>query len=191
MNDTKKKLYVYVDESGQDTKGLLFVVSILILEGEREAIQEMLEGLEGKSQKKNAKWNKARYDYRRQYVEEILKAKRLQKSLFFEIFGDTKKYIQLTSYATAKAILKKGGKDYKATVFIDGFKKQEIKIFTRGLRDLRVQTKKIRGVKKEENNAFIRLVDAVCVLVRDVQKKDIWAVKMLEKLKAEKIITEL
>ena len=43
MKKTKKKLYAYVDESGQDTKGLVFVVSVLILEKEREEISEELE----------------------------------------------------------------------------------------------------------------------------------------------------
>ncbi len=43
--------------------------------------------------------------------------------IFFDIFSDTKKYIEPTSYATAKAILKKSGNnEYKVTVFVDGFK---------------------------------------------------------------------
>ena len=37
-----KKLYVYVDESGQDTKGLIFVVGILVFEKEKSALMEKL-----------------------------------------------------------------------------------------------------------------------------------------------------
>ena len=35
MPTAKTKLYAYVDESGQDTKGLVFVVSVLIVAEDR------------------------------------------------------------------------------------------------------------------------------------------------------------
>lgn len=188
----KKKLYAYVDESGQDTKGLIFVVSILILEEEREIIQKELEKIELESKKKNAKWNKSRPEFRKDYIEAIAKLDKLKERIFFDIFSDTKKYIELTSFATAKAILKKSGKDrYKVTVFVDGFNKKEIDVFSHGLKDLHIQTRKIRGVKKDENNAFIRLVDAICGLVRDMNENQEWAKKMIEKLKKEKFVQEL
>lgn len=188
----KRKLYAYVDESGQDTKGLVFVVSVLILEQEREMIQERLEKIETESGKKNAKWNKSRHAFRRAYIEEITKADSLKGKIFFDFFSDTKKYIELTSFAAAKAILKKsGGDDYKATVFVDGLKKKEIVIFSRGLKDLRIKTRKVRGVKKDENNAFIRLVDAICGLVRDKNGGNAWAEKAVTKLIKEKIVSEL
>jgi hypothetical protein len=98
----------------------------------------------------------------------------------------------MTSFATAKSILKKSmDEKYKATIFVDGFKKKEISIFSRGLKDLRIRIRKIRGVKKDENNAFIRLVDAICGLVRDMNENQEWAKKTIEKLKKEKIIQEL
>jgi len=187
-----KKLYAYVDESGQDTKGLVFVVSILILEEERDFVCQELERIEAETGKKNVKWNKSRHEFRKAYIEEIIKIEKLKKGIFFDTFSDTKKYIELTSFATAKAILKKTDKDeYKVTIFIDGFRKKEIEIFSRGLRDLRISTKKIRGVKKDENNAFIRLVDAICGLVRDANEKNEWAMKALTKLKKEKLVSEL
>lgn len=188
----KKKLYAYVDESGQDTKGLVFVVSVLILEKEREKISEELEKIETESKKKNMKWHKSHHECRKAYIEGIFKMESLRGRIFFDIFSDTKKYIELTSYATAKAILKKSGNDeYKVTVFVDGFKKRELDVFSRGLRDLKIRTKKIRGVKKDENNAFIRLVDAICGLVRDSQDKNEWAGKTLQKLKTKKLVSEL
>jgi len=188
----KRKLYAYIDESGQDTKGLLFVVSVLILEQEREIICAELEKIEIASGKKNTKWNKSRPEFRQTYIESLLNVAKLKDRIFFEIFSDTKKYITLTSFAAAKAILKKSGNaDYKVTIFIDGFKKKEISVFTRGLRDLRIKTRKIRGVKKDENNAFIRLVDAICGLVRDKNSKNEWAEKTLAKLIKENLVSEL
>jgi len=188
----KKKLYAYVDESGQDTKGFVFVVSILILENELESVCEELEKIEMESGKKNMKWNKSRHNFRKSYIEGILKTKSLRGKMFFEIFSDTKKYIELTSFATAKAILRKSSNaDYKVTIFVDGFKKKEVEIFSRGLRDLNIRTRKIRGVKKDENNAFIRLVDAMCGLVRDNEDGNDWAKKATARLIKERYIYEL
>ncbi len=190
--DKKKKLYAYVDESGQDTRGLLFVVSVLILENEVNEICKELERTEIESKKKNVKWNKSQHEFREAYIEKILKTEKLRGKIFFEMFSDTKKYIELTSFATAKAILKKSGNDdYKVTVFVDGFKKKEIEIFSRGLRDLNIRTRKIRGVKKDENNAFIRLVDAICGLIRDKEDGNEWAGKITAKLIKERYIREL
>ena len=188
----KKKLYAYVDESGQDTKGLVFVVSVLILGDERDTLEKELKRIEVESGKKNTKWNKSHHEFRQAYVEGILKLKDLKGKVFFEKFSDTKKYIQLTSFATAKAILKKSGNDdYKVTVFVDGFKKKEIEVFSRGLRDLRIKTRKIRGVKKDENNAFIRLVDAFCGLIRDSDGESKWADEVTKKLIKNRYISEL
>ncbi len=192
MNESKKKLYAYVDESGQDTKGFIFVVSILILEDEVGSICDELEKVEIESGKNNTKWNKSRHEFRKAYIEGILKTENLKNRIFFEMFSDTKKYIELTSFATAKAILKKSGdEDYKVTVFVDGFKKKEIEIFSRGLRDLRIRTRKIRGIKKDENNAFIRLVDSICGLIRDSEDGNEWAKKATSKLKKKGYICGL
>ena len=64
-------------------------------------------------------------------------------------------------------------------------------VFIKGLRDLRIRTKKIRGVKRDENNVFIRLVDALCGLVRDAKDNQHWAKEALKKLKNKKIVSEL
>jgi hypothetical protein len=190
-NKIKEKIYAYVDESGQDTKGLIFVVSILVFETEKNDILAALEEAEKESRKKNIKWNKSKHEFRKAYIEKISNMEILKGKIFFDIFSDTKKYIELTSYATAKAVLRKSDGDYKATIFVDGLKKKEIEKFIKGLRDLKIRTKKVQGVKKDENNAFIRLVDSVCGLVRDANEENKWAIKMVEKMKKKKIAKEL
>lgn len=171
---------------------MIFVVSVLILEKQRERVEKELEKIEAGSKKKNAKWTKSRNEYRKKYIEEVTRLKLLKNRIFFDTFSDSKKYLELTSYATAKAILKKSGADYKVTVFIDGLRKKELEIFRKGLRDLRIRVRKIRGVKKDENNALIRLVDAICGLIRDAENKDtVWAKEVLNRLERRKILIEL
>lgn len=192
QKNKRKKFSAYVDESGQDTKGFLFVVSILVLENEESGLANILGDIEKKSKKRNIKWNKSKYSFRREYIEKLAVLRELKGMIFFDIFHDSKEYIELTSFATAKAILKRAGKeDYKVSVFVDGLKRKEVDVFSRGLRDLRIRTRKIRGVKKDENNVYIRLVDALCGLVRDAKGGEKWAEDILEKLKKSRVITEL
>ena len=65
----KQKLYAYVDESGQDTKGGIFVVSIVVLENERDAVRERLEEIEQRTGKGAVKWHKSKHEFRRAYIE--------------------------------------------------------------------------------------------------------------------------
>ncbi len=41
-----KRLFCYVDESGQDTKGALFIVSVVITGQERESLIQICEAIE-------------------------------------------------------------------------------------------------------------------------------------------------
>ncbi|PIV86231.1 MAG: hypothetical protein COZ27_01485 [Candidatus Moranbacteria bacterium CG_4_10_14_3_um_filter_41_65] len=187
-----RKFSVYVDESGQDTKGNLFIVGILIVDGEKTKLLADLENIERQSEKKNLKWRKSRHISKKKYIEMLFDLSYLQEVIFFGEFHDSGEYIHLTSFATAKAILKKAKKDeYKASVFVDGFKKKEIEIFSRGLRDLRIRTRKIRGVKKDENNPFIRLADSLCGLVRDANDGKKWAKESVDILMKKKLIIKL
>ncbi len=63
----KNKLYCYVDETGQDTKGKLFIVVAVIVGEEKNEVEKYLESIEEQSGKGKRKWIKARekeYTYR-------------------------------------------------------------------------------------------------------------------------------
>lgn len=51
----KQKLYCYVDETGQDTEGQLFLVSVVVTEQEQETIARELERIEAESGKRHLK----------------------------------------------------------------------------------------------------------------------------------------
>ena len=189
----KDNFHVYVDESGQDTKGKFFVVGIVIIEKEKLLMAEKLKEIELKSRKNNIKWNKSKHEYRKKYLSEIHKSASFKQKIFFEIFKDKKEYISLTSLAVSKAVRVKANRkiNYKATIFLDGFSKTEVRFFSQKIRSLQVRTKKIRGIKKEGSNEFIRLADAICGLIRDADDKKTWAKNFLKKLEQKKIITSL
>lgn len=187
-----QKLYCYIDESGQDTKGKFFVVSVVILEENRQEILQELEKIENESGKRQIKWHKVRPLFRKIYFEKIAQAVLFGGTIFFENFTSGDYYLKMTSYATAKAILKKAQKKpYTASIYVDGFNKKEVANFSKELRALQINKKNVRGVKRDENNAFIRFADALCGLIRDQEDGREWAIEMVRKLKKRGIVSAL
>ncbi len=183
-------LFEYIDESGQDTAGVFFVVSAFITGIEREELLKILEKIEVKSKKGILKWRKTSIKKRHEYITQLITLTDLRKKIFFEIFLDSKKYVALTATAAANALRKYGAK--KAVIYVDGLLKPQVPAFQRQIKPsigrIRVT---IRGVRKDENNAFIRLVDAICGLVRDAYEGDSWSKKAVNKLKRKNILIEL
>jgi hypothetical protein len=69
-------------------------------------------------------------------------------------------------------------------------RKTERRAFTRDLRAAHVSPYKVRGVLKEENNAMIRLADAICGLVRDADEGQAWADDVLRRLHQRGLIVQ-
>ena len=156
-----------MDESGQDTDGKFFIVGVVVTEENRDAVLKELEAIEEESGKHNIKWHRARPQHREKYMTLVARSSLLKNQAFFDTFTLTKQYIEMSSYATARAILRKAEENYSASIFVDGFNKRELEKFEHGLKELRIKKKKLRGVRRDENNALIRFADAVCGLVRD------------------------
>lgn len=74
-----QKLYCYVDETGQDTAGEFFLVSIVILDALREELKEWLQKLEKESGKGKKKWTKATRKQRQVYMEQIVADERFSE----------------------------------------------------------------------------------------------------------------
>jgi len=163
----------------------------VVTEEERESLAHTLEEVEQRSGKGNVKWHKSSQSARAAYFAAMLCQPLFRRSLFFETFQDSKKYIELTAFATAKAILRRARGIYEATVYVDGFRKRELEQFTRGLQALRVRKRKVRGVKRDENDACVRLANAVCGLVRDAESGNVTAQDALRMLMQKHIITAL
>jgi len=169
-----RKIYCYVDETGQDTKGRFFLVSVVILEGKlRKRVEEKLLDVEKRSKRGCLKWNKSRFSSRIAYLKDILEIPELRESLFFSSFWNSNKYRDLIAYTIAEVANKLEIKTgYKLTVLIDGLSKKDEKIFSQKLRILGIKFWKVRGLK-DENSNFIRLADTLAGFLRDwIEKKD-------------------
>jgi len=103
----KLKLYCYVDETGPDTKGEFFLVSVIALEGElREATEASLERIETRTKKYNRKWRGTKHDIRIDYLRDILQVKQLSGSIFYATYRGQTNYIPLIAQTIIKVILR-------------------------------------------------------------------------------------
>lgn len=185
----EKKLYCYVDESGQDTYGKLFLVSVVITKSKRDELRTWLQELEKSSKKYKKKWNKSSHAQRENYITAILQNKLLRGNLYFSYYEETKTYVDLTILSIAKAIHTHTKQQYTATILVDGLKKTERLQFAAGLRKLNVKTRKVRGVK-DESDELARLADALAGFVRNAIEENPTMKKIYTKAFKKKVIIE-
>jgi hypothetical protein len=176
------KIYCYVDESGQDTLGKLFIVAVVVIGPERDQILAELECIEGKTGKGFRKWRKTSLSIKLSYMEAILAHPSLKNSLFYAHHRNSTAYRELTINTVATAIKQVRQGEYQATVIVDGLRDTEIPRFARGLRARGVKLVKMRG-SKDQSNAFIRLADALAGLMRDVIENQPYTNKLQDLLK--------
>ena len=162
-----QKLYCYVDETGQDTQGELFLVALVVTDDERDKLTVEAERIEKETGKSLKKWRRAVFSRKIEYIKIIFFSPLFANSLFFASYEHTSAYLDLTILATARAILMKAGEaDYKATVVVDGLRYPEAVQFAASLRHLRISVRKVRGMR-DESDPLLRLADAIAGFVRD------------------------
>lgn len=171
MKVIKQKLYCYVDESGQDTKGDIFIVSIVITGKERDELLTLCEQIEKESGKGKFKWGKAEYNRRMEYIKRIFSSKIFKGKLRYTVYKEQVNYDMATIMGIAKAVHFKEPKEYTTLVYVDGLSKTKRQEYGSELRKLGVPTRKVQGVSRDENNALTRLADAIAGFVRDVLDK--------------------
>ncbi|MBI4603680.1 MAG: DUF3800 domain-containing protein [Planctomycetes bacterium] len=164
-----KKLICYVDETGQDTLGRLFIVSVVVTADRRDELLQLWEQHERASGKGNVKWRAARHSRRVDYLQRVVTEVRFAGALRYAVFRRVTDYDLATVTGIAQALRwhsPAGG--YKAVVYVDGLPKTQRTAYGNRLRHLGIPTRKVQGVTRDENNALLRLADAVAGLVRDV-----------------------
>src|SRR5476651_2503926 len=95
-----QKLYCYVDETGQDTKGRFYIVVAVATAIPREELYAVLEAAEAESGKGKLKWHKNSTQKRDAYIAKALQSG-LKLRLYYEVFeGPELSYEMTTVYAT-------------------------------------------------------------------------------------------
>ena len=185
------KLYCYVDETGQDTLGKIFLVSIVVSDQkEKDFLEGKLSDIEQRTGKKLAKWNSAPHRLRIDYLNEVFTLKKLKNNICYGIFKETKEYVALTTYTIAQSIHQKVTKNYQATIIIDGLHKKDREKVSRGLKSLHIRYRKIRGAK-DESSSLLRLADSIAGFLRDYIEDKKYAQEIFRRFKLSNFIEEI
>lgn len=192
----KEKLYCYVDETGQDTKGRLFIVVAIIIDKEKEGLTKKLEKIEQDSGKKKTKWMKVKTKQKiiDKYLNLALSRKNFGNRIFYQVFKESKMYQDCTSLVVAKSINryteKHKIKSYQTIVIIDGLRKTEVHKISKALHDLGIITRKVRGVR-DESDAIIRIADSVVGVIREAEEGNQKFQKIKKEIVGNNIINRL
>lgn len=185
----KQKLYAYVDESGQDTKGEIYLVSVVISGKEKEELRKTLVEIEKTSGIYARKWSRSKPKEHEKFIKKLMAQEIFKNHIFYSYYQGTVTYTDLTIYSTAKAIHEFSDEEESTIIIVDGLEKSERHRFASGLRKLKVSVHKVRGAK-EQNNEFIRLADRIAGFVRDGLEDDAVMKPLLKKALRKKIIRE-
>ena len=186
-----QKLYCYIDESGRHREEETFIVSVVITEEEREELRERLEEIEKDSGKGRVSWVGAKDKARVAYIKRVLATPAFKGKLNYATYHPSTEHLANTVLTTARAISIYVRGKYKATIFVDGLPKSQTRWFGSELRHLRIRTQKVRGIRKEEADALMRLADAVAGFARAAISGREELARLLEKAKKESYIKEL
>lgn len=168
---SEQKLYCYVDETGQDTCGEFFLVSVVVVGNERDNLRSKLDAIEKRSGKGIKKWTKSTRKQRIAYMSEIVSDESFANHISFSHYTQSRSYVDMTILSTAKAILAVANETYEATVYVDGMQRTEQRSFAAGLRKLHVHIRLVRGLT-DQADEFIRLADAIAGFLRDSMEGD-------------------
>ena len=143
-------------------------MSIVVTGKERDELLTLCEKIEEESAKHKDKWGRAKYARRIDYISRVFSNKLFKEKLRYSIYHEQPNYDLATITGIAKAVHFKEPEEYTTLVYVDGLSKNKRQEYGSELRKLGVPTRKVQGVNKDENNALIRLADAVAGFVRDV-----------------------
>lgn len=185
MVGDKQKLYCYVDETGQHTKGKFFLVAVVVVKAEdRESHKQALLSIERRTGKRSPKWTRTRKVDGREYLRQVIQAG-LGHRIRYALYWNTTEYDRLTSQTIAATLSEYSSEGYGATILVDGLAKSLQSKVATALRRLGVNVRKVRGVA-DDREPYIRLADAVAGLVRNARvEKDEAASRILSEAASE------
>ena len=163
-----ERVDLFVDESGQDTKGKLFVVAVVATE-DGDKLRQFCLSAEESSGKKNTKWGKSDNNKRLVYLRSIIQhATSGNVKLFYDVFHKITNYDAATIEGIAKSIRILRPSGSRVYVHVDGLTKTKRNDYKTQLRKSSCPVRKVSGIRKDENEPLIRLADALAGASRDL-----------------------
>jgi hypothetical protein len=155
-----RKLYCYVDESGQDALSRKFVVVAVVVPANlRDTYGEHVRKLEGGASTFGLKWHKTRSDRRIALLESVAKRGIGQGQTYLGLFDKPTPYFLPMVDTIERGITHASeGKRSHAIVLVDGIDRKKSLELTNGLRSRGVRLNYVRSAR-DESEPLIRLAD--------------------------------
>ena len=166
----KAKYYLYIDETGQHTRGEMFVVAVACFEGvNAQSIADTLTHIEEvKTNKGLRKWVRTPIAVRRLFLQEVVSIARQGKiKFYYKIYSDGTDYLPRTRETIAAAIRAHQPQLHAdLIVVVDGLNSEGREVVRRTLRRHSFPySRTVRG-GRDESSPYIRLVDSMAGFVR-------------------------
>jgi hypothetical protein len=153
----KQKLYVYVDETGQDAGSNIFIVAAVIAWDDIEMLRSILLALEQDIKVGSKKWHKLRHASRVEFMNAFLREQYEHIQIYFGRFPKP-----IPSFFPTLEVIQKSLVDFpdtvQAIINIDGLDVVSAKKMTNALRTKHRHLKLVKG-PKDESEVLIRLAD--------------------------------
>jgi len=161
---------------------------------EKDQLEKSLEGIEAASGKGKRKWIRSRNKEKFEYLSLLRGVQQLSQSVFYSEYHNSTDYEQLTVKTIGSCIDEyikiHGILDYRATIVIDGLNQKTGERTARSLRKAGIHIRKVRG-EKDDNNALLRLSDALAGGIREAKEINSVAKKYVSPLSKEGILIEI
>jgi|SRR3990167_8154509 len=193
-----RKLYYYVDETGQDTaaqpekKQAIFVVAIIVLDSRQNPLEKIVARYEKTSRKGKIPWHKAKYSFRLDFIRSIIRDDRFKGALWYQVFRQPSKpfFDTYTLQAIANCIGNKfKNHHYVKEIYVDGLTRSKQSEYAVELRRMGIHQASFHRAT-DQGSPLIRLADALAGLVREAEEDGgSEAAKVLSKGKNLEIIS--
>lgn len=184
-----KKLYCYVDETGQDTSGRFFLVAVIVVGANRDEIRSILKEIEYDSGK-DQKWSKSKMLQKQIYIRLLIQHD-MPIEFFYSTFHNTKEYLDCVTLTVLRALeVAQAGAPFRITVLVDGMNRKEQHHLGGQFRQARLPVDKVRGLR-DESDEFIRLADAIAGFVRDYLEGQAYAADAFARAVGHGVLREL
>ncbi|HYF04830.1 MAG TPA: DUF3800 domain-containing protein [Patescibacteria group bacterium] len=164
MSKKVQKLYVYVDETGQDAGSDCFIVVAIITAEDQQKLKESLLELEQSTKLGEKKWHKSKALQREKFLQETVNKNIAAGEVYYSHYKKPLPFFFPLLVTVSKAIAAATNDPYQAIIYVDGIDKKKAKELTNALRLEGVKTLYVRSAR-DESEPMIRLADrwAGCV----------------------------
>jgi hypothetical protein len=154
----RKKLYCYVDETGQDDTSSVFVVVAVVSDENQDELRHSLLQIEDGARTGNRKWHKSHLTRRIKYLNVVIDKSVAAGSIFFGAYPKPLPYFFPFVDVLERAIKTRASGSYSARVYVDGIDRKKAGELTNALR-MRGVTLDLVKSRRDESEPLIRLAD--------------------------------